>query len=517
MNKNITLSFVVLFFCLVLSAGFVSASENIFFNGNLQFQLKNNYIAGNNLSTTIHVTNMEEFPIVDGDLILEVVKGCSEPTYPSQLSDCDNIFYSKVINNINLAPMSTKRINFSYHLPSDLSSGVYRLDAYYRTERTPIVGIADILLPGEYRKFNVMGSGNFPYAKIIRTKTEINNKTGPIGVGVNIGDKVVLNIHISSVISQKVSIKTTICSWEDSICSSPLSVQYSPVMLKEGNITLPVDLNVPKNSGVYAIRLEVMGKNRLVSLYESRLLVMGKDARVRQLFTDKYYYDNEKMNVTVLVGGSPDHYTNPIVTDVKLEVKVLDQDSNKKYSKEVSIGNLSRGNFFVKKSLLIGIHNQLYNFKVCAKLFSNGIVYDNYCYIVDASSFHSNRHTINLNRRFNGDTFNGTIYIKDFYTNSSVMTDLFILVKKDGAYLYSKVVNNVSTYPISFKIEQNKDYTITVQDKKTTQEKVFNISKKFFPKNNWVWFILISCLVLVTIVVIILLKRGSEDRKKNHI
>jgi len=484
-----------------VSTGAVSSSEHLFFRGDVQFNLKSNYSAGDELNTVFTVSNSESFPIVGSALDVEIVRGCSNPSYPSQISDCDNVFYSKVIKDINLVPNSEKKIKFSYQLPNDLASGTYRLDVYYRTERTPIVGMAQIFLPGRYKSFRVEGSGEFPYARIIRTKTEINNETGPIGVGVNQGDSAVLKLYVFSIKSRKVLIKTTTCSWQDSLCSKPLSVLKNPLSLIKGEVVLPINLVVPQKRGVYAIRLEILDGDRLVSLYRSRLIIMGKAARVRKLYTDKYYYPaNSTAILTTLVGGSPDHWSNPIVKNVELETKISDLIGGENYSRKVWIGELSPKNFYVAKNLTFNIKNKLSDFKVCAKLFSGEIIYDNYCYVVNSSLFETNKHKIILNKNFKGSNFAGIITVENFYTGTPIVADLFVLVKEEGKYLFSNSKNSVSSFPISFDMKRGKDYTITIQDKTTSQTKVFNIKRGL--SSSWAIFLL-GLIVIVAIVVLI--------------
>jgi len=490
----------------IFMLGVVSASEDVFFQGDVRFNLESNYLAGDELSTVFTISNGESFPIVGGALIVEIVKGCAEFTYPSQISDCDNVFYSEVIEGINLVPNSEKEIEFSYNFPKDLVSGTYRLDVYYRTERTPIVGMAHIFLPGKSKSFEVEGLGSFPYAKILRTKTEINNKTGPIGVGINLGDSVSLNLYVFSSESRSVSVKATICDWEDSLCDESLSIHEKSLLLGAGEVVAPIELEVPSKPGAYAIKLEVLEGGRLVSLYRSRLIVMGDAARIRKLYTDSYYTE-DKMKLTALVGGSPDHYTNPTVEDVELEVKISDLVSGEEYLKEMNVGDLSKDNFFAKEDFSFNVNEPLYNFEVCAELSSGDVVYDNYCYVIDSSLFESNKRLITLDKDFEGKEFTGVINVKDYYTREPVVTDIFVVVKKDGEYLFSESKSGDSEFGVSFDVDRSKRYTITVQDKITNQEKVFEVGRM----SSFIWVLLgLIFVIIIAIIIIIIIKRGGE-------
>ena len=489
----------------IVFVGFVSAEENIFFSGDVSFEVQPSYSAGSSLDTVFRITNSELFPLAGASLIVEIVQGCIEPVYPSQTSDCDNVIYEEVIPGINLVPNSVKEVSFSYVLPSDLSPGIYRVDVFLETERTPTVGMAQIFIPGRSKSFNLTGSGSFPFAKIVRTKTDVNAQPGPIGVGVNIEDSPLMNLFVSSTKASSVNVKITTCDWQDAICSSPVFVQESTSSLIAGENKIPFTLKVPESPDAYSLRLEVFESGRLVSLYRSRLVVMGKTARVRQLYTDKHYYSNEDLNITVLVGGSPDHFTNPTVKDVTLEASVKNLGDGKVYSKSVLISELSKDNFFVKKSFNLGIDGEMSKFEVCAKLTSSSLmVYDNYCYIVDSSLFESNKHNLLLNEEYADGGFVGQIEVKDFYTKLLVKTDLFVVVKEEGNYLLSKTYDNVSTAEISFGISAGKDYTVLVQDKRTLQEVSFEVGKKMY----------VQIVIYTLIVLVILLVVGLIWRKK---
>lgn len=187
----------VLFLCLAL-AGMASAEENIFFGGGLSAQFNNNYSAGDNISSSVFVYNTESFPIINASLIIELVSGCINPVYPSQDSDCDNVIDELVISNINIPAGKDVEIPFNYKLPSDLASGGYRFDMFLMTKRTPIVGMQHILFSGNYYYFDLIGSGAFPTAKIIRTKTNVDGFLGPIGSSVEGGATSNLQLFISS-------------------------------------------------------------------------------------------------------------------------------------------------------------------------------------------------------------------------------------------------------------------------------------------------------------------------------
>jgi hypothetical protein len=480
-------------------AGVVSAEEDIFFSGDVSFDIQPTYSAGSSLDTSFRITNSEPFSLADASLIVEIIQGCIEPIYPSQMSDCDNVVYEQVISDINLVPNSVKDVNFSYVLPNDLSSGIYRVEAFLRTQRTPIVGMAQIFIPGKSKSFSLTGSGNFPFAKIMRTKTEVNGQPGPIGVGVNLVDSPTMNLFVSSNKTASVRIKITTCDWQDSICPNPMFVQESTSSLIVGENKIPITLKVPQSPGAYALRLEVIEGERLVSLYRSRMVVMGATARVRQLYTDKHFYSDEDLNVTVLVGGSPDHYTYPTINNANLEVTIKSLNDGEIYSDSVVIPELSKDNFFVKKSFILGVKGEMSKFEVCAKLTSSDlVVYDNYCYVVDSTRFdQSNKHLLELNEEYTDEGFVGQITVGDVYTKLPIKTDLFVVVKKGGEYLSSETYDDVSATNISFEISAGEDYTVLIQDKRTLQEVSFKVGKASLFGSVVIYTLIVLAIILL--------------------
>ena len=78
------------------------ATSELFYAGDVTYDLKDTYLPGDILETDLQISNMEEFPIAGVYLIIDIVEGCKTPTYPSQDSDCDNIFFEKIICSIQL-------------------------------------------------------------------------------------------------------------------------------------------------------------------------------------------------------------------------------------------------------------------------------------------------------------------------------------------------------------------------------------------------------------------------------
>lgn len=491
-KKKIYLS-LFLIFSFLLFFQFVSINaESVFFKGGISsLNLKENYFSGENISLRVGVFNNENFPITDSYIIIELVKGCKIPTYPSQDSNCDNVIKETVLPEISLAPNSNKKINFDYHFSKDLPSGNYRLDLYFRNTKTPIEGMAHIFLPGFYKSFFIKGSNEIQFSKILRTKTNIKNETGPIGVGVSPGKVVVLKTFVNSNLTFDGSLKIKLCDWQDSIHCKLFSEENQKISLIQGGNILKTNIKSPTKPGAYEISIELLNnQNELVSLYRSRLIVEGISSRIRKLYTDKYYYENSPAKVFVLLSGSPDHYTRPLAKNLDLEVTLTNNKNGETLSKNFKIKELKTGGF-IREEADFYIKGKLNNFEVCANLSSLGKMYDSYCYKTLSSNFVSKKHSITLIQKFfDNSTYKGVLCVKDNYTGNGVETSLSILERTNGIPL--SVINgkvnsgNDFCLPINLKIKNKSNYSLDVNDLSTNQEKVFYINKmnKKNPQNT---------------------------------
>lgn len=509
-------------FVILLGVGVSAQSDaqSLFYNAVVDADFQDSYSAGDMIDTVFTIHNNEDFPIVNAVFVVEILKGCETPTYPSQFSDCDNIFEEILIGDVNLPARSSTNVPFSYLLDSDLSSGTYRVDVALRTERTPIIGMPHILVSGQSYPFELQGTGKLPYAKILRTKTNIDNMTGPIGVGVDSGESFDLEVAIDSSRSQSATLEVAVCDWQDSICD-PISVKTLNVNLVEGEKMFSVPLVAPSDSGAYALRIELNDGEGLVSLYRSRIIVFGEDARIRKIYTDNHYYNDNKMNVDVLVGGSPDHYNNPTMKDVSLTVSVQDLiTENMVGSMTKKVGDLNVNNFFVDKEFVFDVSGRVYKFETCAKLSSGvGVVYDEYCYITDGTKFPLISHDVKLVENYNESIFDGSVCVYDPLTGAPTDSELFVSVgrKKVVVMQDRQVVNNCLDF--QFDVEDGMSYNILVKDMRTEQDFNFMITKEQVfmgvSKNIWYYVVLTGLIILVlTILIITFVAKHRRELKK---
>ncbi len=372
--------------------------------------------------------------------------------------------------------------------------------------------MAHIFVPGYYHYFTLEGTGDFPYAKISREKTNINNITGPIGVGFNPNERFNLNIPVDANKSFSGLLDIKICDWDDTLCE-PVSEKQENINLNEGENNISIELKSPENPGAYAIRIELKENNKIISLYRSRIIVFGEAAKIRKLYNDKYYYNNENAKISVLVGGSPDHYNNPVVENTLLKVSLTDKINNKKYEKEYLIDILSLDNFFNKQEFEIKV-NQLTNFEVCAGLSrkDTGKIYDNYCYVVDSTKFVGKMHIIELEENFDEKGFNGRVCIKDSITKNPINSKVFFMITKENEIAKQGSEKIDDCLNLIFDMQQKIPYNILIQDKDTNQDFNFNV---IYPESklnkNILYGIGMAVLIIIIILIIVKVKKKKNE------
>ena len=411
MKNNLFLLSILL---IILSLSFsVFADENAdyfaaspFHKGDVSFTLPSaSYHAGDLISTNITVSNLEEYPLVDAYLVAEIETG-QEHVYPSQLSDANNVFYEEIIRGISLEGGEKKNVPFEYKLPEDLQSGQYTLAVYFTGQKALLVGIPAIFASPKVASFAVQGTGNFPAANIIRTKTVFANATGPIGAGVSPGSLVDAQVSISGLPAEgdEFSLNVTICSWDDTSCGA--NAFFGSRVYKIGpnqkDALINVSFTAPSKPDAYAIRLELSDSSRTMSLYRSRIVVTGEAAKIREAAIDKTSYEaGEYGKVFLLLGASPDYYTNPVLNDSLATVYILDGVTGAEvYRRTEAVGILSADVNDGLQSLVFPFKSVgvMRNFQVCSEIASKaGVLYDKYCFTVGPTNFpHAQRKQLNV-------------------------------------------------------------------------------------------------------------------------
>ncbi len=508
---------------IILFSAYAGALESdIFFNGNIEFSLRAAYKAGDSISTEMAVSNLEDFPIAEGQIVIDIVQGCDIPAYPSQLSDCDNIFHEAVIGDLSIPAKSSIRVPFSFKLPPDLKKGKYRMDAYFSTKRTTIVGIGYIHLPGIYKAFDVEGSLDFPQAKILRTQTALKNATGPIGVLVEPSEMVRGEVFVKNEIPNNISnmsLDIKVCSWDDTSCPDPFEQSLEFSLQKNQTKKLDISFPAPEKPDAYAVRLEVRAGERLISLYRSRLIVSGQTAKIRKLYVDRpHYRKGETATITVMLSGSPDHYTKPKVFDVNLGITLKDLNGDSvAFSKAETIPELSSETGLIRKSFSFAAPETLAKFEVCAVAAKGGTVFDEYCYIIDASKFLTGKHKMTLQGQFDTQSmiYSGNLCVFDGSLPAETMARIVIMERENIVKNYLDEIKQCSDLYFSF--SPGKEYIVLVNDLDSGEQSRFALkaspsSPEENPQNTVPVAAILSALAILLALFMVISKTRRKEK-----
>ncbi|MFH8038825.1 MAG: hypothetical protein QXJ14_02330, partial [Candidatus Aenigmatarchaeota archaeon] len=243
----------------------------------------------NKLSFDLELRNLENFVLTNQRIVIDIVEGCGEPTYPSQLSDCDNIIDEFVVDDIVLLPYGkiVKKIE-KYII---LAKGNYRVDVYISDPIAPSLGIHYIFSPGKYKSFFVENEFQKTKVKILRTKTSFNNYKGPIGFPAQPDSIINAKIYFESNNDFNGYLDVLICKWDDVNCLLTGTSEFStkiPFKLKTGANFIDFNFRAPKKPDAYSILLRVFDEaGNIYSIYRSRVVVLGETAKIRKILIDK--------------------------------------------------------------------------------------------------------------------------------------------------------------------------------------------------------------------------------------
>lgn len=375
-----------------------SALPNNFIKGDLLLQIdKREYNAGETMQLSLTVTNLDPTPIAGASIVLEFVQG-DQRFEPSQASDSDNIFSEQKIPEISLRTGETKKIPFYFALPPDLADGNYRVDAYFKTDLTYIVGIPHIFLSPKSEKFTVKGTGDYPNLKIVRTKTAFNDTVGPVGAPTEPGSTIKGKVFIQNTGKQKsenAKLIVSICEWDDIACKTFDQIKETKIETIEAGTEkeINVELTAPSIPSAYAIKIEIIEENRIVSFYRNRSIVSGGTAKVRKLSINNYEFSqNDTGKITLLVGPTPDHYSLPAFTDFDAKVWIENiEEKGIVFEDKVRIPSISiqemKTQDYPSFEFPFTAKQALSHFNLCASIEKTGTVFDKKCIEFDARKF----------------------------------------------------------------------------------------------------------------------------------
>ncbi|MFA4855115.1 MAG: hypothetical protein WC634_00830 [archaeon] len=467
MSKKNAIAFIAL---LLLFAGYASAAQpELFYKSNLFVKLnEETFSPGETLEATIELLNMEDFPIAEAYVVVELVQG-DDYYYPSQMQDTDNIFFEEKITGLNIAPHEKVSETFSYNLPSGLKPGNYRIDVYAKTNKTSLVGAPHIFASPNSVRFAVSGVGNeFPEAKFIRTKTMFHEFLGPVGPGIKPGEEIENGVFVQNISGKSLSnviLFVGLCEWDDTSCASYESTATEKIaLLAPGEEkAVSVKLKAPQMPDAYAIRLELRDSSgRLLSLYRNRSIVYGGTAKIHQLNISDYSFEQGSQGeISMFIGPSPDHYNFPPFEDFTVKAWIENARDNNRviFSDERQVASIASPDFLTF-AFPFTAEKALDLFKVCGSVSKGGEEHEHYCYLVDASKFPKKELASEIAIEWNYDFSNRTLNLlfSNEDTKLKEMNAAFMLLRPETSELVatkalkgeSPVAESIAVEPENF-------------------------------------------------------------------
>lgn len=368
-----------LFFVLLFSMVFSLSPSDLIWNGFVQVNFdKPQFDLNEEITGSIYLNNAEDFPLIDGRIVLQIVQGTYE--YPSQFSN-DNIVNETKISDIWVLPNSMKQIDFV--LPAQ-KSGNYRLDVYSWVLKSKFVGSSSILYNPISANFSVKGNEE-KRVIINRAKTVFgpNNIVGPVGFPINAGSnfsgKVVVK-NESGKAQSDLELVVSLCDWAIVFCDTPTENKFVVPFLAIGEEkTIDVSLVAPELSSAYEINLVLKKGNDIESIYKSRVIVSGPTTEARKVFITGL--DTKEYNISVVISGSPDHFSAPSFDNFSLGVELF-EDETKKEEKYINIDSIAFGQIMSKN---FSLSSKSFD-KVCIVAKKSGKEYEKECFNVDLKS-----------------------------------------------------------------------------------------------------------------------------------
>ncbi len=364
------------------------AAPNIFYSADVSAKLENDSLGpGDALKGEFSVANFEPTALNDAAIVAEIVSGPSSNLgYPSQFDD-NGVIIAEQKFDARILAYGQAKIPFEIRLPESLSPGKYTLDVYMRNGRAPVIGIAHLFASPVSYEFSVAGSGNAPHASILRMKTVFGGTLGPVGAPVKPGQNIAGTVYVKNLTNSSLSglrALARLCDWDDTACPKTLAEDSKQIDIGPRS-ELPVELTLkaPELPGAYAIRIELQdSEGNLISLYRNRAIAEGGTAKIRKLdISAQPLAAGSEAHVLLLLGPSPDHYTNPDFTDFDVKVRV-EANGKKIFEKGEHIAKMTTKENLAEMDFRFTPESDYSTFKVCSSVEKQGVQHDLYCFNV---------------------------------------------------------------------------------------------------------------------------------------
>lgn len=419
------------------------SSEDITWKGFVEIFLdKQNFDLNNEIKGSIFVNNFEEYPIIGGRLVLQIVE--IKSNQPNDFLK-ENIIYETSVNDIWVIPSYGKKIEFN--LPK-LNGGNYRLDTYFWVLKSKMVGSSAILYNPISKNFSVNGTEKSKVV-ILRDKTFFgNNVTGQVGFPAESEKEFSGKVFIKNESTQEKKDLTLIlstCDWASAFCDDNLQTKEFKInnILAGSEKEIDVSLIAPKIPSAYEINIKLIDDGAIESIYKNRVIVTGGTAKLRKIFMSGI--ENENYSFTATFTGSPDHFTNP--TFENFEVKFELYNKEKKIEEGVEIINKLDSTELDSKYFKV---NSKEFDKACILIEKEGTIYEKECFQIDLKEIKDNYESvyptpIDVSWKYTPENELLEITLKKDLINAKI-----ILLAEDKTIFEETIVGKINKYSTTF-------------------------------------------------------------------
>ena len=382
-----------------------------FTSGAMELRLdKYRYTAGEDLLVEVEIQAFES-PIVDGYIAFQLVDGPDVPEPYSQDS-WDNVILEQVERGIHVWPKTVVKRRFSVPIPTWARPGPYRLDGYLKTTHSPVTGVPFIyftptqsLTPCQPHfycpHFVVENPGPWTSLRMLRNETYFAHEIGPVGPRVDPGSEQPFNVTFLNEGAEAlddVELRVGIYDWDDTepvsgldplTPSIPLNVARHHVgTIGPGEVrVINGTFRSPDRITAYTILIEAFADERLLSVYRSRIDVVGDSGRIARLTPHRPLVNRgQDLNISVEFVSPADRQTDLEGAEFAIQV----EDERGHVWKSSSPVTVSSGEGVLLKRFQFQPQRRLINWTLTGTLSLKGVSISSLAVHLDKEKFPPN-------------------------------------------------------------------------------------------------------------------------------
>ncbi len=463
LKKYIVLLLAILLICPVI---FSQDNNNTYWDGFIKIHLdKPEFDLNENITGTLTVNNLENYPLLGGKVILNIAQG--EYSYPSEFNK-SNIVYESTIDSIWSLPIYSNVINFS--LPSQ-ASGEYRVDAYFEVGKSALSGSNNTLLGAVWKNFSVKGTDK-KRVIIDREKTFFGEyNVGQRGFSVNSEESVSGKVVVKNESSERktnLELLISFCDWDVSYCNTETKANKFTIDSIEANEEkeIQVDLIAPSKASQYEINLKITSGEFIESIYKNQVNVNGETAKIKKIFMTGLENNDYSFNALIIGNTTQTNSTlNNFITKL-----VLFRENSIVEELTENIGTMSNDEL-IKKNFKI---NSRDFDKVCLTIEKGTELIDEECFnvnLIELTKAHEIRFPNFVNVVYNYDEKNETLSIT---LKKNVINSRVRIISKSEVLFEEEVLEQSNIYSKSISLPKV-TAQLVVDDWDAKRQQVFDL------------------------------------------